>query len=399
VGKVVLAYSGGLDTSVAINWLREKYGLEVVCLTADVGEARDVAAIVDRALRIGAVACHVVDAKDEFITGFCWPALRANALYQGRYPLSAGLSRPLIARLMVEAARREGAAAVAHGCTGKGNDQVRFDVSTAALAPDLKVIAPVREWPMSREDEIEYARARDIPVPVVKASPYSIDQNLWGRSVECGVLEDPWAEPPADVYVWTADPAAAPDVPAYVEITFKQGIPVALDGAALDGVALVTELNRLAGSHGVGRIDMVEDRLVGIKSREIYEAPAATVLIAAHRELESLTLTREVLQYKVAIEQRYAELVYTGLWYSPLRDALDAFIARTQETVSGVVRMKLWKGQAAAVGRRSPHSLYDFALATYDRTDAFHHSSAAGFIELWGLPTKVHAAARARDRA
>lgn len=389
--KVVLAYSGGLDTSVSIKWLEEKYGLKTVAMTADVGDGKDTAAIKERALKAGALDCYVVDAKKDFALNYCWPALKANALYMGKYPLSAGLSRPLIVKYLVEVAEKEEAVAVAHGCTGKGNDQVRFDVSTTALNPALKVIAPVREWPMSREDEIEYAHKHNIPIPVGKKSPYSIDQNLWGRSIECGVLEDPWNEPPEDIYIWTVNPGQAPDQPTYVEIGFEKGIPVSLNGVEMDAVDLILTLHDMAGQNGVGRIDMVEDRLVGIKSREIYEAPAAVVLIAAHRELENLTLSRETLQLKPMLEQKYAEIIYNGLWYSQVKEAIDAFIDQTQATVTGTVRMKLWKGQAIPVGRKSPYSLYDFSLATYDKGDAFSHDSAVGFIELWGLPTKVYA--------
>ena len=389
--KVVLAYSGGLDTSVAIHWLKEKYGMEVVALIADLGEGRDVEALARKAVSIGAVSCRVVDAREQFLREYVFPALRAHAVYEGVYPLSAGLSRPLIARLLVETAHAVGAKAVAHGCTGKGNDQVRFDVSVGALDPTLRVIAPVREWSWSREEEIDYARAHGIPVPVGKRNPFSIDQNLWGRSIECGVLEDPWVEPPPEVFAWTRDIADTPDRPLYLEIEFVQGIPVALDGEALGPVELVGRLNQLAGEHGVGRIDHVENRLVGIKSREVYEAPAATVLLAAHRALETLCLPRETAHFKVLVEQKYAELVYYGLWYSPLRTALDAFVAATQKYVTGTVRVKLHRGTCQVVGRRSPYSLYDHGLATYDATDTFRHDSAVGFIDIWGLPTRVAA--------
>jgi len=391
VGKVVLAYSGGLDTSVAIVWLREQYRLEVVTVTADVGDHKDVAAIRQKALDLGASEALVVDARREFAAGYAFRALRAQAVYQGRYPLSAALSRPLIARLLVETARKVGAEAIAHGCTGKGNDQVRFDVATAALAPDLRVIAPVREWAWSREEEIEYALERGIPVPATKKSPYSIDQNLWGRSVECGVLEDPWAEPPDDVWAWTCSPDDAPAEPEYVEVGFDAGTPVSLDGRVLPPEELVAELNRLAGRHGVGRIDMIEDRLVGIKSREVYEAPAATVLLQAHRELEGMCLPRETLAFKALVADRYAELAYFGLWYAPLREALDAFVDATQAAVTGVVRVKLHRGSCQVVGRKAPKSLYQFDLATYDRGDRFDHRAAEGFIALFGLPTRVWA--------
>lgn len=387
--KVVLAYSGGLDTSVAIKWLQERYGVEVIALTADVGEGKDLAFIHDKALQIGAKKCYVIDAKEEFVKNYVFPTLKANALYEGVYPLSAALSRPLITKLMVEVAEKEGAQAVAHGCTGKGNDQVRFDVSTAALNPSLKVIAPVREWPMSREEEIDYAQARGIPVPVGKKNPFSIDQNLWGRSIEAGVLEDPWVEPPEEAFEWTTSIEKAPDQPEYLEIQFEKGIPVALNGQVLPPVELISTLNRVAGAHGVGRIDHVENRLVGIKSREVYEAPAATVLIAAHKALEDFNLPREVAHFKAGLEQKYAELVYFGLWFSPLKKALDAFIDVTQETVSGVIRVKLYKGTCQVVGRKSAQALYDYKLATYDKADAFDHAASKGFIDIWGLPTKV----------
>ncbi len=392
--RVVLAYSGGLDTSVAIRWIQERYSADVIAVAVDVGANKDLDFIRKKALAIGAVRSHVVDARREFLENYAFSSLKANGLYEGRYPLSAALSRPLIAKILVDTASEEGADAVAHGCTGKGNDQVRFDVSISALAPDLTVIAPVREWPMSREEEIRYAAERGIPVPVTSASPYSIDENLWGRSVECGVLEDPWQEPPSDAFTWTSDPAACPDEPGFVEIGFEAGVPVSLDGARTSPVELVSGLNALCGVHGVGRIDQVENRLVGIKSREVYEAPAAVALIAAHRDLESLTLTRETYHMKQTIDQKYAEVAYFGLWYSPLREALDAFVEKTQETVTGTVRLKLFKGSLSVVGRKSPFSLYDYSLATYDRQDAFHHGASEGFIEIFGLPTTVAARLR-----
>ncbi|MDQ7794804.1 MAG: argininosuccinate synthase [bacterium] len=392
--KVVLAYSGGLDTSVAVRWLSERYACDVIALTVDVGQGAEVTQVRQKALAVGAVAAYSVDAREEFVREFAFRALRANAVYEGKYPLASALSRPLITRLLVETAEREGAEAIAHGCTGKGNDQVRFDVSAAALAPHLRVIAPVREWPLSREEELEYAAERGIPVPIGKANPYSIDANLWGRSIECGVLEDPWREPPTDVYSLTRDAAGCPAEPTYVEIGFERGVPVSLDGSRLDPVELVATLNQAAGEQGVGRIDHVENRLVGIKSREIYEAPAATALLAAHRDLEDLTLERETAHFKRGLADRYAELVYYGLWYSPLREALDAFVDKTQENVTGQVRMRMHRGQLAVVGRRSPFSLYDFSLATYDREDAYNHASAVGFIDLWGLPTRVQAQVR-----
>jgi len=394
--KVALAYSGGLDTSVAIQWLKEHYGMDVIAVAVDVGEERDYEAIREKALKIGAVESVVIDAKEEFASEFVVRALKANALYEGRYPVSTALARPLIARLVGEVAKREGAEAVAHGCTGKGNDQVRFDVSFGILYPDLKIVAPTREWNMTREQEIEYAAERGIPVPVAKEKPYSTDVNLWGRSAECGVLEDPWAEPPADVYEWTTSPQEAPDEPGYVEIGFEAGVPVSLDRETLPAGALIARLNSLAGAHGVGRIDMVENRLVGFKSREVYECPAATTLIAAHRDLEALTVEREAAHFKQQIEPRYAEWIYYGLWYSPLRRALDAFVDVTQENVTGAVRMKLHKGACIAAGRQSPYSLYRYDLATYDAEDTFDPSQSVGFIQLWGLPARV--AARARER-
>ncbi|MBI2953095.1 MAG: argininosuccinate synthase [Chloroflexi bacterium] len=392
VEKVVLAYSGGLDTSVAISWLGERYGLEVVTLTADLGaNDRDLESIRERAIKIGAVKAIVIDAREIFVKHFVFPALQAGALYEGQYPLATALARPLIAKLLVDAARDEGAQAVAHGCTGKGNDQVRFDVAVAALAPDLRVVAPIREWKMSREEEIEYARERDIPVPVTVASPYSVDQNLWGRSIECGALEDPWTEPPSEVFEWTRDPDVAPNEPAYVEIEFDRGIPVAIDGERMEAIELITRLNEVAGQHGVGRIDMVENRLVGIKSREVYEAPAAVALHKAHQALETLTLSRDSVRFKAIVAQHYADLVYNGLWFSSLHQDIAAYIASSQRNVSGTVRVKLFKGICQVVGRQSERSLYNHALATYDRGDTFDYQAAEGFIKLWGLPLKTQA--------
>jgi argininosuccinate synthase len=388
---VILAYSGGLDTSVAIRWLRETYHLEPITLTIDVGNERDIAAIARRAQAIGAAKALTMDAREDFLTYFVWPALQANALYEGVYPLATALARPLIAKLLVDAARQEGAVAVAHGCTGKGNDQVRFDVSIGALAPDLKIIAPVREWSMTRDAEIEYANEHGIPIAATAASPYSVDANLWGRSIECGILEDPWAEPPADVWDWTAEPASGPAAPIEVTVAFERGVPVALDGEALGAVALVQRLNALAGALGVGRIDSVENRLVGIKSREVYEAPAAVTLLTAHRALESLTLSRDQVRVKDYLADEYARLIYNGLWYTALHADLLAFVASTQRFVTGEVRLKLGGGACTVTGRRAPQSLYQHALATYDRGDTFNHASALGFIELWGLPVKTQA--------
>lgn len=388
--KLVLAYSGGLDTSVAIRWLQEKYGVDVIAVAVDVGEEKNYEEIKDKALRIGAISAYVIEAKEEFARDFILPALKANALYEGRYPLSAALSRPLIAKKVVEIARREGAKAVAHGSTGKGNDQVRFEVSFMSLAPDLKIVAPVREWNLSREEEIEYAKAHGIPVPVKKEKPYSIDVNLWGRSIECGPIEDPEAEPPEDAFLWTVSPMEAPEEPEYIEIEFQSGEPVSLNGEELPLPCLISRLNEIGGRHGVGRIDMVENRLVGIKSREVYEAPAATILIIAHKDLEALTLSREMLHFKHNyIDTKYAELVYYGLWFSHLRECLDAFVQEAEKFVSGKVRLKLFKGSCIPVGRSSPYSLYDLSLATYGEGDVFDQRLGEGFIQLWGLPYKM----------
>ena len=387
--KLILAYSGGLDTSVAVRWIKERYGYDVITLTADLGNVDDLESIRQRAIDAGAVGAHVADVRDEFLSDFAYPALKANALYQGVYPLATALGRPLIARLMVEAARREGASAVAHGCTGKGNDQVRLDVSVGALAPDLKVVAPAREWGMTREEEIAYAKRYAIPVPSTLAKPYSTDDNLWGRSIEAGVLEDPWTEPPADVFEWTKSPTEAPDEPRYVEIRFDAGVPVAVDGEELSPVALVGHLSTVAGEHGVGRVDHIEDRLVGIKSREIYEAPAATVLIAAHRAIEGMVLTKDQIRFKDVIAREYAQLVYDGLWFSRLREDLQAFVESSQRFVTGTARVKLHKGQATVVGRQSNLSLYATELATYGTGDLFDQSASPGFIHLWGLPIRT----------
>ena len=392
--KVVLAYSGGLDTSVAIRWLKENKGLDVIALTIDVGNERDFTIIRDKALNAGAIKAVVKDAKKLFIENFAFPALQADAVYEGQYPLATALSRPLMAKLQADIAAEEGARAVAHGCTGKGNDQVRFEVSIGALAPELKIIAPAREWNMTREQTIEYAQRHGIPVPITVASPYSIDENLWGRSIECGVLEDPWVEPPADVFAWTSPPDQAPDQPGYVEIGFEKGIPNSLDGQRLEGVHLVERLNELAGSHGVGRVDHVEDRLVGIKSREIYESPAAAVLLQAHCALETLTLTREQLRFKQRVAQEYADLIYNGLWFTSLCQDLTAYVQSSQRFVTGTVRLKLYKGSCTVVGRKSPFSLYDYGLATYDKGDEFDQSAAPGFIHLWGLPVRTQARAQ-----
>jgi argininosuccinate synthase len=388
--KVVLAYSGGVDTSVCIPYLKEEWGVqEVITLAADLGQGDELEPVREKALKSGASESLVADATESFVKDYAFPAIQANALYENRYPLQTALARPLIAKLLVEAAEKYGADAVAHGCTGKGNDQVRFDVSIAALNPDLKVLAPAREWGMSREETIAYGERYGIPSPVKKKSPYSIDRNLFGRSIEAGPLEDPWTEPLEEIYAMTKAIADTPNEPEYVEIGFEKGIPISLNGEALPPVALIAKLNEIAGNHGVGRIDMIENRLVGIKSREIYEAPALMVLIHAHRDLESLTLTADVTHYKRGIEETYTQLVYNGLWYSPLKAALDAFIQQTQERVSGTVRVKLFKGNAMTVGRQSEKSLYSPTLATYGAEDQFDHKAAEGFIYVWGLPTRV----------
>lgn len=388
--KVVLAYSGGVDTSVCIPYLKEEWGVkEVITLAADLGQGEELAPIKEKALQAGAAQSLVGDATERFVKDYAFPAIQANALYENRYPLSTALARPLISQLLVEAAEKYGADAVAHGCTGKGNDQVRFDVSIVALNPNLKVLAPAREWGMSREEAMAYGERFGIPMSVKKSSPYSIDRNLLGRSIEAGVLEDPMTEPPEEVFAMTRVIADTPDEPEYLEIGFEQGIPKTIDGKTLHPVALITQLNERVGKHGVGRIDMIENRVVGIKSREIYETPALLVLIQAHRDLESLTLTADVSQYKRGIEDTYSQLIYRGLWYSPLREALDAFILRTQERVTGTVRVKLFKGNATIVGRESDNSIYAPDLATYGAEDEFDHKAAEGFIYIWGLPTRV----------
>jgi argininosuccinate synthase len=396
--KVVLAYSGGLDTSVAIPWLTESKGAEVVAVTVDVGQPVDLEKVRSKAKASGATKAFVADARREFAEEFIAPALRANALYEGVYPLSTALARPLIALHLVEVARQEGAGFVAHGCTGKGNDQVRFDLSTTGLAPELAVIAPAREWGMTREEEIAYAHEHGVPVEATKASPYSVDENLWGRSVECGILEDPSVEPPEEAYEWTCAPADAPDQPEYVTLAFERGIPVAVNGHRAPLHQLIAGLNRTAGAHGVGRIDHLESRLVGIKSREVYECPAAVALIAAHRALEALTLPRDLLDFKRSVEQRYAQLVYDGLWFTPLREALDAFVESTQERVVGEVTLKLFKGSAHVTGRRSPLALYQPSLATYSSGDQYRRQMAEGFIYVWGLPARTWAKVGARAK-
>jgi argininosuccinate synthase len=390
--KVVLAYSGGVDTSVCIPYLKQEWGVqEVITLAVSLGQGGDLEPVRQKALKSGASVSLVAEAIERFVKDYAFLAIQANTLYENQYPLSTALARPLIAKLLVETAAEYGADAVAHGCTGKGNDQVRFDVSIAALNPNLKVLTPAREWGMSREETIAYGERCGIPAPVKKSSPYSIDDNLLGRAIEAGVLEDPWAEPPEEVYAMTRAIANTPNEPEYVELTFERGIPVSLNGAALHPVDLIRQLNQIAGSHGVGRIDMIENRLVGIKSREIYETPAMSVLIQAHRDLESLTLTADVARYKRGVEETFTQIVYEGLWYSPLKDALEAFIQKTQERVSGTVRLKLFKGSAIVVGRKSAHSLYSPDLATYGAEDQFDHKAAEGFVYVWGLPTRIWA--------
>ena len=387
--KVILAYSGGVDTSVAVKWLIEKFNMEVIALCVDVGNENDYSLIKQKALDLGATKSLVADAKEDYVNRFVFPALKANALYEDKYPLATALSRPLMAEIMADIAHREGASAVAHGCTAKGNDQVRFDVGIMALAPDLKIIAIARQWDMTRDETIAYAEEHNIPLPVTSSSPYSIDKSLWGRSCECGVLEDPWVEPPSDAFEWTLSPQEAPDKAQYLEISFCQGIPTEIDGLTLDGITLIKQLNELGGKHGIGRIDMVENRLIGIKSREIYEAPAAIILIKAHQALESLVSSKEQLRFKRKVDTEYANIIYEGLWFTLYRQDIDAYIQSSQRYVSGTVRIKLYKGTCTIVGQKSPHSLYDFGLATYDKSDTFDPGDSASFIRLWGLPSKT----------
>ncbi|HUM59156.1 MAG TPA: argininosuccinate synthase [Bacillota bacterium] len=392
MAKIVLAYSGGLDTSIIIPWLKENYGYEVIAMVADLGQGEELAPLREKALKTGASKIYIEDVKREFVEDYIFPTLKAGAIYEGKYLLGTSMARPLIAKKMVEIARKEGAEAVAHGATGKGNDQVRFELAVKALAPDLKIVAPWREWEIrSREDAIDYATARGIPVPVSKDRPYSMDRNLWHLSHEGAELEDPWNEPSPDVLLLITPPEKAPDKPTYVELEFEQGVPVKLDGAALDPVALVEKLNEIAGANGVGIADMVENRLVGMKSRGVYETPGGTVLFLAHRELELLTLDRATLHFKEMVAARYAELVYDGVWFAPLREALDAFVDSTQRTVSGTVRMKLYKGNCTPAGVKSPYSLYDPELSTFSRDEVYNQRDAEGFINLFGLPLKVRA--------
>lgn len=388
--KVILAYSGGLDTSVSIKWLTDE-GYDVVACCLDIGEGKDTAFIKEKALQVGAVASYSIDAKEEFAQEYALIALQGHTFYEQSYPLVSALSRPLIAKKLVELARTTGATTVAHGCTGKGNDQVRFEVAINALAPDLKVIAPVREWHWSREEEIEYAAAKGVPIPANLDNPYSIDQNIWGRACECGILENPWATPPKGAYELTAELEDTPDTPDILEITFEEGVPVALNGETYTLSEQIMELNLIAGKHGIGRIDHVENRLVGIKSREVYECPGAITLMQAHKELEDLTFVRELAHFKPVIEQQLSQIIYDGLWFNPLTDSLIAFLKETQQYVNGVIRVKLFKGNVIVEGRKSENSLYSEELATYTSADTFDQAAAVGFIKLWGLPSKVHA--------
>ncbi|WP_407391437.1 argininosuccinate synthase [Carnobacterium jeotgali] len=389
-GKVVLAYSGGLDTSVSIKWLIDE-GYEVIACCLDVGEGKNLDFIKEKAIQIGASASYTIDAKEEFANEFALIALQAHTYYEGKYPLISALSRPLIAKKLVEVAIKEEAVAVAHGCTGKGNDQVRFEVAIHSLAPQLTVLAPVRDWTWSREEEINYAIEHSIPVPIDLDNPFSIDQNLWGRSNECGVLENPWIAPPEVAYDLTASLENTPNIPELIEIEFLAGVPIALDGSKYELSDLIQQLNSIAGKHGVGRIDHIENRLIGIKSREVYEAPGAVTLMTAHKELEDLTFVKDIAHFKPLIEQKITEMIYNGLWYNPLTESLIAFLKSTQKYVNGTVRVKLFKGHAIVEGRKSPNSLYDEELATYTSADTFNQEASVGFIKLWGLPTKVHA--------
>ena len=385
--KIVLAYSGGLDTTVAVPWLKEKYGADIITLTIDLGMV-DLETVRQRALSIGAVEALVVDGRQALVDEFLFPSLQAGTVYEDQYPLATALGRPLIARYLAAAAQRHGAYAVAHGCTGKGNDQVRIEVGVAALSPELRVIAPIRDWGMSRDDEIEYGQARGLPINT-RASRFSTDENLWGRSVEAGELEDPWLEPPEDAYLWTRAVADAPDEPAYLEIGFERGMPVAIDGEMMGGVDLISHLNAIGGEHGIGRVDHVENRLVGIKSREIYECPAAVILHTAHKALETMTLSKEQARTKARIAQEYSDVIYNGLWFTSHRADLDAYVQSTQRHVTGEVRLRLHKGTCAVAGRKALRSLYNYGLATYDRQDQYNHSAAAGFIDIYGLPVRT----------
>ncbi|MDU5336869.1 argininosuccinate synthase [Enterococcus sp.] len=395
--KVILAYSGGLDTSVSIKWLVDE-GYDVIACCLDIGEGRDTEFIKNKALQVGATESYAIDAREEFSQDFVLIALQGNTYYENSYPLVSALSRPLISKKLVELAHQTGATTIAHGCTGKGNDQVRFEVSIAALDPNLKIIAPVREWKWSREEEINYAAEKGVPIPADLDNPYSIDQNLWGRACECGILEDPWATPPAGAYAITAELEDTPDKPTIVEITFEKGVPTTLDGEKLSLANLIMKLNTIAGVHGIGRIDHIENRLVGIKSREVYECPGAEVLMKAHKELEDLVFVREMAHFKPVIEQQLCQMIYDGLWFNPTMDALIAFLKQSQEVVNGVLRVKLFKGNVIVEGRKSDNSLYNENLATYTSADTFDQDAAIGFIKLWGLPTKVNAEVQAGNQ-
>lgn len=386
--KVVLAYSGGLDTSISIKWIKDKYNMDVIAALIDCGQPGDLGGAYKRALEIGAYKSVLIDARDEFVKDYIFPSIRANLKYEKKYPLATALARPLIAKKLVEIARKEGAKAVAHGCTAKGNDQVRFDVGIRSLAPDLKIIAPQREWVISREEAVKYARQYNIKVPVTKKSPYSIDENLWGRSIECGLLENAWNEPPEVIYEWTKV-TRKKDESGNLEIGFKEGVPVTLNGKNISAGDIIKKVNKIAGSFGVGRIDIVENRLIGIKSREIYESPAAEIIIEAHRDLESMVLDRELIHYKYMLEEKLAELVYYGLWFTPLRECLNSFIEKSQKYVTGKVKVKLEHKSFKVVGRKSDHSLYDVSLATYNKEDKFDHSHSESFIKLWGYPYEL----------
>ncbi|MCK4244664.1 MAG: argininosuccinate synthase [Candidatus Omnitrophica bacterium] len=397
--KIVLAYSGGLDTSVAISWLKENYDAEVIAYTADLGQIKNKKVIHDKSLATGAKRFYLEDLREKFLKDFAFKALAASALYEGKYPLISALSRPLIAQRMVEIAREEKATALAHGATGKGNDQVRFELTFKALAPNLKIIAPAREWEFkSREEEIAYSKKKKIPISVTKKNPYSIDRNLWGVSIECGILEEPWKEPPEDAYQMTVSPKRAPNKESYLSLEFEKGIPIKINGKKYQPVALMEKLNKIGGENGIGRIDIMENRLIGIKSREVYEAPGAMILYNAHDALERLVLDRETFHHKRLIAERYGQLIYNGLWFSPERESLEKFIAQTQKRVSGVIRLKLYKGNAIVAGRKSPYSLYQKDLATYSKEDIFDQKSAQGFIDLFGLPLKIMAPARKKKK-
>ena len=388
--RIAVAYSGGLDTSVIVKWLQERYNAEVITVTGNLGQKKEIVGLEEKAKKSGAVKVYIQDLRKEFVEEYIFPTLQASALYEYNYPMATAIGRPLLAKALVDVARKEGCTAVAHGCTGKGNDQVRFEVSVAALAPELKIFAPVREWEFkSREEEIAYCEQHGIPVVATKKSPYSIDENIWGTAIECGILEDPTVEPPEDAFQRTVSPSKAPDTPTYITIDFEEGIPVAVNGKKMNGVALIDFVNEVGGANGIGRLDLIENRLVGIKSREIYEAPGATILHIAHRELERLTLDKDTAHYKAKVANDYADLIYNGLWFSPLRIALNAFVLETQKVVTGAVKLKLYKGSVEVAGRTSPHSLYDTKLATYTEEDQFDQKASAGFIKIYGLPVKT----------